>query len=153
MKQIEKRIIEYMLTEQSADCLLPSELKVKILSEAGQIWIQPQGFGKKCVSDDEGFPVGIEIWQGKLRLIVFDDINEEDPKIIVLENAKETARLNNESKTAKPNAEHPVRKCTILLEACKHILDCLDVGGEQSRQFADEITYLKNALRKVNHSK
>jgi len=68
------------------------EIKVNILSEGGQIWIQPEGYGEKCATDGEGFPVGIEIWQGRLRLIVFDDINREDPQIIDLESARETAR-------------------------------------------------------------
>jgi hypothetical protein len=72
----------------------PVEIKVKVLSEGGQIWIQPKGYGEKCAMDDEGWPVGIEIWQGRLRLIVFDDINREDPQIIDLEKAKESCRCN-----------------------------------------------------------
>ncbi len=70
----------------------PVEIKVNVLSEGGHIWIQPQGYGEKCAIDGEGWPIGIEIWQSRLRLIVFDDINREDPQIIDLENAKETAR-------------------------------------------------------------
>ena len=70
------------------------EIKVNILSEGGQIWIQPQGYGEKCSADGEGYPIGIEIWQGRLRLIVFDDINREDPQIIDLEKAKESHRLD-----------------------------------------------------------
>jgi len=70
----------------------PIEVEINILSEGGQIWIQPQGYGEKCAMDGEGFPIGIEIWQGRLRLIVFDDINREDPQIIDLEKARETAR-------------------------------------------------------------
>jgi hypothetical protein len=69
------------------------EIKVNILSEGGQIWIQPEGYGEKCAADGEGWPVGIEIWQGRLRLIVFDDINREEPQIIDIEKARETARL------------------------------------------------------------
>jgi len=71
------------------------EIKVNILSEGGQIWIQPQGYGEKCAMDGEGFPVGIEIWQGRLRLIAFDDINKEEPQIIDLEKAKESCRLDD----------------------------------------------------------
>ncbi|HBG27918.1 MAG: hypothetical protein A2Y10_16485 [Planctomycetes bacterium GWF2_41_51] len=96
MKQTEKRITEYTLKEQCADSLPSAQIKVKILSEGGQIWIQPDGFGEKCAADGEGWSIGIEIWQGRLRLIVFDDINSEDPQIINLENAKETGRLNND---------------------------------------------------------
>jgi len=80
--------------EQCAETEL-SEIKVNILSEGGQIWIQPQGYGEKCAIDNEGWPVGIEIWQGRLRLIVFDNINREEPQIIDLEKARETARDKN----------------------------------------------------------
>jgi len=79
------------IKEQCPDAA-PVETKVNILSEGGQIWIQPQGYGEKCAVDDQGWPIGIEIWQGRLRLMVFDDINREDPQIIDLEKARETAR-------------------------------------------------------------
>jgi hypothetical protein len=79
------------LKEQCPD-VEPREIKVNILSEGGQIWIQPQGYGEKCADDREGWPIGIEIWQGRLRLIIFDDINREEPQIIDLEKARETAR-------------------------------------------------------------
>jgi len=78
--------------EQCPDAT-PIEIKVNILSEGGQIWIQPQGYGEKCAANGEGFPIGIEIWQNRLRLLVFDDINREDPQIIDLEKARETARI------------------------------------------------------------
>jgi hypothetical protein len=71
----------------------PVEIEVNILSEGGQIWIQPKGYGEKCAADGEGFPIGIEIWQGRLRLIVFNNINSEDPQIIDLEAARKTARM------------------------------------------------------------
>ena len=79
------------IKEQCPDAPL-LEIKVNILSEGGQIWIQPQGYGEKCAADGEGFPIGIEIWQNRFRLLVFDDINREDPQIIDLEKAKETTR-------------------------------------------------------------
>jgi hypothetical protein len=81
-----------VIKEQCPDS--PSvEIKIKILSEGGQVWIKPQGYGEKCSTDGEGYPIGIEIWQGRLRLVVFEDINSEDPQIIDLEKAKETARM------------------------------------------------------------
>jgi hypothetical protein len=79
------------IKEQCSDSA-PVELEVNILCENGQIWIQPDGFGEKCTIDGQGYPVGIEIWQGKLRLIVFNDINSEEPQIIDLERAKESCR-------------------------------------------------------------
>lgn len=79
------------IKEQCSD-FEPSEIEVNILCENGQIWIQPEGYGEKCTMDGHGYPIGLEIWQGKLRLIIFDDINIEDAKIIELENARESRR-------------------------------------------------------------
>lgn len=95
MKQNDTKTTEYLIKEQCSDTP-PVEMKVNILSEGGQIWIQPKGYGEKCAMDCHGWPIGIEIWQGRLRLILFDDINREDPQIIDLEKAKETCRLNND---------------------------------------------------------
>ncbi|MDD5458130.1 MAG: hypothetical protein PHF37_01885 [Phycisphaerae bacterium] len=91
MKSSKTKTIPYPIKEQCPDSL-PVEIKVNILSEGGQIWIRPEGYGEKCAPDGEGFPIGIEIWQGRLRLIIFDDINSQDPQIIDLEKAKETLR-------------------------------------------------------------
>ena len=91
MKSGETKTTEFAIKEQCPD-VEPVEITVNILSEGGQIWIGAKGYGEKCAMDDEGWPVGIEIWQGRLRLIVFDDINREEPQIIDLENARETAR-------------------------------------------------------------
>jgi len=80
-----------LLREQCCDAP-PTELKAKVLFEGGQIWIGAEGYGEKCAMDGEGQPIGMEIWQGRLRLIVFPDINIEEPQIIDLEKAKESAR-------------------------------------------------------------
>ena len=80
------------LQEQSPDFPAKS-LRLHFLAENGQFWIQPQGYGEKYTPNGEGSPVGMEIWQGHLRLVVFDDINREDPQIIDLENAGESRRL------------------------------------------------------------
>lgn len=53
--------------------------------------------------------------------------------------------------TKLPKAKASCKKCRRLSEACEHILHCLDVGGEQSRQFADEIAYLKKTIRQIYH--
>jgi hypothetical protein len=79
------------IKEQCSDSA-PAEIEVNILCENGQIWIRPDGYGEKCTIDGQGYPVGIEIWQGKLRLIVFNDIKSEEPQIIDLEKAKESCR-------------------------------------------------------------
>ena len=46
-----------------------------------------------------------------------------------------------------PRTKSAHKKCKALLAVCKYIRDCLDVGGEQSRQFADEIAYLNRAIK------
>ncbi|MHB9068777.1 MAG: hypothetical protein ACYC54_00245 [Sedimentisphaerales bacterium] len=83
-----------ILKEQSADCPQVT-IPIQLVCENGQLWIQPKGHGEKCAQDGQGFPVGLEIWEGKLRLIVFNDINSEDPQIISLENAKESCRIED----------------------------------------------------------
>jgi hypothetical protein len=82
------------LHEQSSDAPKRT-IKVNLLSEAGKLWIQPEGYGDKTSMEGSGYPIALEIWQGRLRLIVFDDIHCEDPKIIDLERARERSR--NES--------------------------------------------------------
>ena len=37
--------------------------------------------------------------------------------------------------------------CTKLRNACQQMLDTLDIGGEQARQFTEEIAMLKDALK------
>ena len=84
-----------MLQEQSSE--EPERtIKVKLLSEAGKLWIRPDGYGDKTSADGCGYPIGLEIWEGRLRLIVFDDINCEDPRIIDLERARENCRVETD---------------------------------------------------------
>ncbi|MHB9071663.1 MAG: hypothetical protein ACYC54_14990 [Sedimentisphaerales bacterium] len=79
------------IKEQCSD-IASTNLKVNVLFENGKIWIQPEGYGDKTSADGHGYPIGIEIWQGKLRLVIFDDIESEIPQIIDLETAKESNR-------------------------------------------------------------
>ena len=48
-----------------------------------------------------------------------------------------------------PKAKSAHKKCKALLAVCEYIRDCLDVGGEQSRQFADEIAYLNRSIKEA----
>ena len=112
------------IKEQCADSA-PVEIEVNILSEGGQIWIQPEGYGEKCAMDGEGFPVGIEIWKGKLRLIVFNDINTEEPQIIDLEKARESRRYEY-CKAAEYLAEQGRRIFTGRVAGGIWTASCLD---------------------------
>jgi hypothetical protein len=52
------------------------------------------------------------------------------------------------NKTETPSqTKQSCKRCKALLQACEYILNCLNVGGEQSRQFAEEIAYLKKVIR------
>jgi len=85
---------ETILTEQNSE-YVGEHKRVKLeLDEVmeGKIWIKLEGYGDPSSQDGEGCPVGIEIWEGQLRLIVWDDINVQDPRIINMEGANELAR-------------------------------------------------------------
>jgi hypothetical protein len=88
------RRIYCQIKEQDTE-IAASILNVKILLEGDKLWISPQGYGEKCAEDGKGYPVSLEIWQGRLRLVVFNDINSEDPQIIDLEKAKESNLILN----------------------------------------------------------
>ena len=90
--QAGKLLIECFISEQCSD-VPRKKLPVNIMAESGKLWVHPAGFGDKTSADGHGWPIGMEIWQGRLRLIIFDDINIEEPKIIDLENARETLRM------------------------------------------------------------
>jgi len=51
------------------------------------IEIQFDGYGTREEEDGYGTPVFIEFYDGHLRVVVWDNINEGDPKIIDMEGA------------------------------------------------------------------
>lgn len=53
-----------------------------------------KGYGDHDSQDGCGLPIKLELYEGELRLLVWDDINEQDPKIISLEKAKESNRID-----------------------------------------------------------
>ena len=91
-KAITKQTMSCTIREQLSESK-QIELSCDIFCSGRQLLVRPRGYGEPSASDNEGWPIGIEIWEGKLRLIVFDDINNEDPKIIDMEGAKETNRI------------------------------------------------------------
>ena len=48
-----------------------------------------------------------------------------------------------------PETKSAREKLEALLEVCEYIRNCLDVGGEQSRQFAEEIACLSEAVKEA----
>lgn len=63
-------------------------ISVKVVSQSGSVYIRPEGTGDCTSEDGHGFPICLEYYEGSLRLIVWSDINQEDPThIIPMENS------------------------------------------------------------------
>jgi hypothetical protein len=60
---------------------------------------------------------------------------------------KQQVHMHSIGKLPRSKSAH--KKCKTLLVVCEYIRDCLDVGGEQSRQFAEEIAYLNKAIKEA----
>lgn len=68
-------------------------VKGKIVQTIAGIEVFAEGYGTCNMQPGFGSPIFLEVWEGKLRLHVFADINSEDPThTIDLEGALETAR-------------------------------------------------------------
>jgi hypothetical protein len=87
-------------TEEQLTVILPDQacpaargLKVKVCLEHGFLHIVPEGYGEPDAADGDGAPVFLEVYEGRLRVIVTPDINEENNRrIIDLEGARESLR-------------------------------------------------------------
>ena len=78
------------LTEQG-DKENTKPLNVALENVNGSLLIAPEGYGDSVSSEGNGTPVLLEVYEGKLRLVVWSDINQEDPThIIELSGAKES---------------------------------------------------------------
>ncbi len=72
-------------------------LNIEVSQFNGTVLIKAEGYGEKCSDAEESHPVVIELYEGKLRVIAWADINQEDPThIIDLSGAKEENRLDND---------------------------------------------------------
>lgn len=65
-------------------------IEIKTWVECGFLYIQPKGYGEPGAARGCGQPVFLELYEGKMRVVVHPDIlNEGNQKIIDLEDAKE----------------------------------------------------------------
>lgn len=81
------RSILFSLTEKSPESPM-AVISGKIRVDHDGISIQFNGYGTKVASDSEGEPVYIEMWEGSLRVVIWDNINVEDPIIISLDKSR-----------------------------------------------------------------
>ena len=80
-----------------ADPNLSGSLPTRVVANDSALSIFPQGYGDFGSADGHGYPVFLELYQGRLRLVVFADINQEEPThIIDLEGAREDRRIEFE---------------------------------------------------------
>ena len=77
------------ITLRDADSSFQGEQQVEIKMERGNpaLLIEPRGFGCFGVEGDSA-PVLLELYQGRLRLLVWPKIDEQQPTIIDLKNAR-----------------------------------------------------------------
>ena len=67
---------------------------VNITNGPNGILVAVQGYGDMPSPDGQGQPILIEKYNGELRVVIWSDINQEDPThIISLEGAREDKRL------------------------------------------------------------
>ncbi|MCF7796005.1 hypothetical protein K9M42_02830 [Patescibacteria group bacterium] len=69
------------LSEQKSD-EINKKVKIKIKNTYGQLWIKSEQF--KNLKVDKDWEIGLEIWDGMLRLLIYENITVEDPRIINL---------------------------------------------------------------------
>jgi len=69
------------------------EYSGKIKASHGSLFISVEGYGEMCSNDGEGSPIAVEVFDGKLRVIAWQDINEEEGTVLDMSKAKESLRI------------------------------------------------------------
>lgn len=87
-----EQMIEGPLVDQEGDDDLPPQ-NVRIRHTGREVTIEADGYGDLVTTPGYGIPIIIEQLNGVLRVIVWADINQEDPThIIDLGGARESER-------------------------------------------------------------
>ena len=67
--------------------------RITVTASTNGLYIEPQGYGDFSSNDCMGVPIALDFDEDELRLLVWADINQENPThIIPLAGAKESAR-------------------------------------------------------------
>jgi len=87
---------EFNTDLSDADSEHSSSLRVRVVANGSALSIFPQGYGDFGSVERHGCPVFLELYRGRLRLVVFADIEQEDPtQVIDLEGARESRRIDD----------------------------------------------------------
>jgi hypothetical protein len=89
-------------TPKTFDCMLrdlhtgdPKSLPCRVECANGALWIAVDGYGDCGSKDGHGMPIKVEWYDGALRVLLWGDINSEDPTVhCVMEGARESERLD-----------------------------------------------------------
>ena len=84
------------LKHSSKGMMIAPTQRIHIESTVQGILIRPEGYGEKTAEKGQGSPILIEQYKGNLRVMIWGDINKEEPThIIELDKAKEANRNEN----------------------------------------------------------
>lgn len=97
MERSDHKILDLKLADADSESL--GSLPIRIVASDFVISFYPQGYGDCGSADGHGCPLFIELYQGRLRIVAFPNINNENPRIIDLTAARENTRLNDEGRT------------------------------------------------------
>ena len=77
------------------DCpRMPVSCEIKDIN--GSLFIYLKGYGEHGTENGYGAPVVIEMAKGRLRALIWTDINKQDPMIVDLEGAAEANRTSED---------------------------------------------------------
>ena len=96
MARSDQKTLETKLADADSESL--GSLPIRIVASDFVISVYPEGYGDCGSADGHGCPLFIELYQGRLRVVAFPNINNEDPQIIDLSGAREDTRLITEEK-------------------------------------------------------
>jgi hypothetical protein len=123
----------------------------------GVVLIRPDGCGDACSQDGSGFPVLVELYGGDLRVVVWSDINQEDPThIISLKGAAESLRLPESAdpgptkKVLVPVEQPWLDAVKSLQQEVKKLADREASGEDVSREYGDLDEVASELLRNVD---
>lgn len=93
MKMKKMKVILNEVLDDHGDIPVRVETEVVVEEMPTSLEIKPKGYGDFASADGSGVPIILEVCGGILRLVVWADINDDNPThIINLEGARETAR-------------------------------------------------------------
>lgn len=122
--------VTFTLTDQSAALFEGGERQATVTIEKyadGSIGLRIPGYGTSDMADGHGSPIILELWEGRLRLIAWPNINEYDPTIIDMEGARETARKLEECpECGEPMKNYP---CDLDGKNVEEVYGCQKCDG------------------------